>query len=209
MATRRFKLFASAVLLSFLSFVGLANAQQTTSAIVKFNPQTDCKLWGPIDEESQSSKSICKGHGNYKIVISAGDLYESVSVFAELSEDMKIQWASFSAWNRVNNVFDFRLRNGIPFASIHRVFIDNINPNTGSADPKRSGQVLVITKISQNISEPSCIVGAIDARSNKGANEIARHIADTLTSTFICGVSVAEYHGKVGPTAAALSVSFE
>ena len=196
--------YAVFFLVMCLPNMALAEARSEYS---KFDIETDCKQWGPFEEAGGSGTLICPGYDGLNIVLSFGDLRESISVHATLSEDLETPWQSFSAWNSVNPVFEFRLLNGIPRATIHRVFLDNVNPDTGSADASFKGQILVVTTIALNPGEPSCMAGVVDARANKNANLLARQVADTVAVNFECGADQPVYHGERGRYASSLSIS--
>ena len=61
-----------------------------------------------------------------------------------------------------------------PYAAIVRFFIENMNPETGAADSKRVGQVLVVHRVANTEDGATCIVGMVDARANENANQRAR-----------------------------------
>ncbi len=97
---------------------------------------------------------------------------------------------------------EWRLRDGEPVATILRWFIDYIDPDTGSADPKREGNILVVSRVGGLGVKPGCMVGLVDARANSHANELAPRIADTLAEGFDCATDRPGYHGERGPYAA-------
>lgn len=172
---------------------------ENSSVYTKLNMDKDCAPFGQYEVEGGSGAMICNGSNGLSIILSFGDLRESIEIYDEPFEDHETNWYSFSQWNSVNNVFEFRLADGVPQATIHRVFIDNINPDTGSADEKRRGQMLVITSIGRGNEHPSCMVGVVDALANKNANELARQLADNLALNITCGEHRPIYYGKIGP----------
>lgn len=71
-----------------------------------------------------------------------------------------------------NDVIEWRLRDGKPFAAIHRYFLDN-------------RQVLTIHRLQAD--KTSCVAAIVNVRRGRDANEQAIKIADGLGAGFECG----------------------
>jgi hypothetical protein len=152
------------------------------------------------NDEGASIAMRCKGLDNHPVNYAEGDLRAAVT-FGEQPAGYEAPWQSFGPWNRINKTIEWRLKGDQPVATILRWFIDNIDPETGSADPKREGNVLVVSRLAGLDGKPGCMVGLVDARANPHANDIARRIADTEAEDFDCAADKPEYHGKRGPYA--------
>ena len=151
-------------------------------------------------EEAEAWLS-CAGHGGYGILYSEGDLRQSLFFGYVGDWYASGAWESFTTFNHVNDTVEWRLRDGVPFATILRWFVDNPNPETGAPDVRHQGQVLVVSKVGQPRVGDACIVGYVDALQNADANEMARRIADTLVENFTCRTDEPQYRGDPGPFA--------
>lgn len=151
-------------------------------------------------EEGASITLRCKGYGDYPVNYAEGDLRAAVT-FGIQPDGYEAPWQSFGPWNRISTRVEWRLKGDQPVATILRWFIDNIDPSTGSADPKREGNILVVSRVAGLDGKPGCMVGLVDARANPHANDLARRIADTIAEEFDCTTDVPQYHGKRGPYA--------
>ncbi|PCI02327.1 MAG: hypothetical protein COB78_13575 [Hyphomicrobiales bacterium] len=178
-------------LLIALIFNAPAWAANITSTYSNLNIETDCKFYG---EAVNGGTARCTGYKDYSVHFTEGDLRQMVQ-FGFVEKPFE-QWQSFGEFNRINNVIEWRLDGGTPYATILRWFIENADPDTGSPSKAYEGQILVISTVGSDDYPESCIVGYVDARANKGANELAREIADTLAPTFKCGIDKPKYHGK-------------
>lgn len=153
------------------------------------------------NEEGAGITLRCKGYLDHPVNYAEGDLRAAVT-FGEQPAGYEAPWQSFGPWNRVSETVEWRLKGDQPVATILRWFIDNIDPATGSADPSRTGNVLVVSRLAGLDGKPGCMTGLVDARANPDANQIARNIADTVAPGFDCGTDRPQYHGKRGPYAA-------
>lgn len=141
----------------------------------------------------------CPGHGGFGLLLAEGDLRQSV-FYGHLGAWYAAgAWESFGQFNRVNDTVEWRLGGGVPYATILRWFIENMNPETGSPDEAHRGQVLVVSKVGQPGVGEACVVGYVDALANPDANELARQVADTMAPDFTCRVDEPQYHGERGP----------
>jgi len=72
----------------------------------------------------------------------------------------------------VHSTIEWRLKNGVPIATIHRFFLDG--PEGDRAAKK---QILKITKVG-TVAAPGCPLAYVDASTHKNANVMARRAAD-------------------------------
>lgn len=185
-----------------LMSVNYAAAKNIDSAYTKLDFENGCVWKKPASEEEagMGGSAICNGYiykgYSWPVYFAEGDIRQFVS-FGSVS-DLNGLAGGFAEWNAVNTTIEWRLDNRKPFATILRWFIDNVNPDTGNADKKYRGNVLVITTVAQKNNMQSCVIGYVDARANKNANVIARKIADKYGDNFICGIDDARFFGKRG-----------
>lgn len=172
-----------------ITFPALANE----SAYTKLNLKRDCSFHS---EYEAGGSAVCNGYKGFPVHFAEGDLRQMVR-FGHLSKTDG-QWESFGQFNYVNETIEWRLKNGSPFATILRWFIEN-SDSDGSSNKANLGQVLVISKVATPANPSSCVVGYVDALANKNANLLAREVADTMTDGFVCRRDTPQYHGKVGP----------
>lgn len=186
------------LLLTACTLVALAlpvHAGQMTSTYTKLDFKETCKILEEV-EDGGSVSMLCKGYENYPVHFAEGDLRHSVQ-FGHVEPGKSRIWQSFTQWNRVSDTIEWRLRDGVPVAAILRWFIENTD-DAGSADPKRVGQVLVVSRVGQQSGNPACVIGYVDALANSNANQLARDLADSLAVDFTCGADKAEFHGQRG-----------
>lgn len=178
-------------------------AGSITSEYTKLDFDRGCIWEQPASEEEaqMGGRSTCQGFGDYEVHFAEGDLRQFLA-YGPATDPFAFS-SGFAQWNSVNETIEWRLEHGKPFATIHRWFLDNINPDTGSVDPARRGQVLVVSTVA-SFSAPqgerhSCVVGYVDARANTNANELAREIADSRARVFRCGQDKPVFYGERGP----------
>ena len=179
-----------ATLLALIPF----SAWSGESSYSKLDFDNHCMFEKPSDDENAGPgvSAICRVGDAPAIYFEEGDLRQSVGFGA------KKQYRTFGQFNRMNNVIEWRRKNGKPYAAIVRFFIENSNPDTGSPDKAHLGQVLTINKVAEYENASTCIVGMVDARANKNANALARQVADDLATSFQCNVDRPQYHGNRG-----------
>ena len=173
---------------------GAALAQPVESAYTSLDLEADCRWEADDGEVSMGGSAVCSGYGEYPVHVGEGDL-RMFAAFGPAAEPFRY-WQSFMQFNHVNEVVEWRLRDGEPFAAILRYFVDNQTPDTGIPE----GQMLVISTVAGAGGE-SCVVGYVDARANPEANTLARQVADTVVPGFVCGEHEPRYFGERGETA--------
>lgn len=176
-----------------------ALAEGAVSSIYsKLDFETGCI---PVATDEVGGSFSCAGHGGYGILFSEGDLRQSV-FFGHLGDWYAAgAWESFGPFNHTGDTVEWRLRDGVPFATILRWFIENPDPETGAPDEAHRGQVLVVSKVGQPGAGEACVVGYVDALANPQANELAREVADTVAEGFTCRTDMPAFHGDRGPLA--------
>lgn len=184
----------------------LAQAQEVKSLYSKIDFETSCVWEKPLSEEEaqMGGSAICQGlaigSNHWPIYFAEGDLRQFVG-FGHVA-DLKAFVGGFAQWNSVNTTVEWRVKNGKPYATILRWFLDNIDHDTGSAEKNLRGNVLVISKVAHHAGLGgrglSCPIGYVDAKANKNANLLAREIADEYGETFKCGINQPQFYGNRG-----------
>jgi len=179
-----------------------AIARAISSQYSKLDFENGC-VWKPVSEEEaqMGGQAVCQGFGVYPVHFAESDLRQFMAYGP--ADDPMMFTSGFAEWNSVHTTIEWRIENGQPFATIHRWFLDNIDPDTGSADAKRRGQVLAVSTVADPFAptgqRASCLVGYIDALANDDANTVARQVADTVARTFLCGLDQPRFYGVRGP----------
>jgi hypothetical protein len=137
-----------------------------------------CKV--TVDEEIDSSESLCKGAGDYSVRIFDGDLrqraiLEGAGAELELSEQVARIVPEGAAWNTVGVKAEWRsLKDKIdePFALILRHTFEG--PQEDGVATKDTSYLAVV-KVN---GAASCVAAVIEATGNASANVQAREAAD-------------------------------
>lgn len=182
------RLMSAAVILALAPAAALANS----SAYTDLDPELGgCQT---IASDNIGGTWKCQGYGDYPFYFKEGDLRASVFFGPILQILIENGFETFGPFNSTGKKIEWRLdENGRPIAAILRYFISDPE---GSAN---GGQVLVVSRVAQPEDGLSCVVGYVDARSNRNANELARKVADEDAADFACGYNEAAWHGKRGP----------
>lgn len=181
------------------ALAGPAVAGEDVSSIyTRLEFDTDCVQ---ISADPMGGSFSCSGHGGYGVLLAEGDLRQSAFFGYVGAWYADNAWESFGAFNQTNDTVEWRLRGGVPFATILRWFIENPNPDTGAPDEAHRGQVLVVSRVGQPGVGEACVVGYVDALANGDANTVAREVADMLADDFTCRVDEPQFHGERGALA--------
>lgn len=163
----------------FLIAPGLALATNT-SVYTKYDLDKCKKLDQGNTDEGDSGSWLCKGYRDLKIYFAEGDLRDVVA-FGKSPKAHCAAQQTFSGFNSVNPIVEWRLSNGKPIAAIQRW--------TVSYDPEDSAKTktwLVVTRMEAG---NSCHMAVVEG-AFPNANIKARELADSLSEKFECGVSV-------------------
>ncbi|MDJ0613099.1 MAG: hypothetical protein QNJ29_05440 [Rhizobiaceae bacterium] len=180
-----------------------ASSLAAESVYTKINLEKSCIFHS---EYELGASAYCEGYKGYPVHFSEGDLRQMVR-FGHVAK-LEDQWESFGQFNRVNDTIEWRIRDKKPYAAILRWFVENSDQN-GEITKQSEGQVLVVSTVADHTKPVSCVVGYVDARANKGANELARKLADDKATTFVCGKDKPAFLGKRGQYAGDPSSYFD
>lgn len=161
-----------------LASMGLsASAAEITSAYTKINLEDCNQLERAAEEGTFGGSWTCPGYGGLQVLVSEGDLRMFVS-FGPDAENEPAAGQTLSRFNTINETLEWRLRDGVPFATILRWF-----PSLDEG--KGTGSVLIVTQLKPGA---TCQIGRIDAQANPGANQMSRDLADTMAGTYDCSL---------------------
>ena len=172
-----------------------ANAQ-TFSSIYTSTAPKDCRTIGKPSDLDGSTTQVCPGRSGLVVLISEGDLRETVSVGrnreAAAKEPAAEAW--FAPFNSTAHTVEWRVVDDKPFAIIQRWLIADINvpDKTGSPTTK---PMLAVTRLPPG---PVCHVAYIDGQANRNPNELARQAADEFARDFKCGKDEVKVVGEKG-----------
>ena len=172
-----------------------ANAQTFSSSYTSTAPK-DCRTIGKPSDLDGSPTQVCPGKSGLVVLISEGDLRETVSVGrnreAAAKEPAAEAW--FAPFNSTAHTVEWRAVDDKPFAIIQRWLIaDNNDPDkTGSPTSK---PMLAVTRLPPG---PVCHVAYVDGQANRNANELARQAADEFARDFKCGKDEVKVVGEKG-----------
>jgi hypothetical protein len=187
-------LVASAVLA--LSGPILQAKAQTFSSSYTSSAPKDCRTIGKPSGLDGSTTRVCAGKSGLVVLISEGDLRETVSIGRNRMVAAKepASEAGFGPFNSTAHTVEWRAVDGKPFAVIQRWLIAD------NADPDKSGRptakpMLAVTRLPPG---PVCHIAYIDGQANRNPNELARAAADELARDFKCGKDEVKVVGEKG-----------
>ena len=175
--------------------ISLANAQTFSSSYTSTAPK-DCRTIGKPSDLDGSTTQVCPGKSGLVVLISEGDLRETVSVGrnrdAAAKEPAAEAW--FAPFNSTAHTIEWRAVDDKPFAIIQRWLIADINApdKTGSPTTK---PMLAVTRLPPG---PVCHVAYMDGQTNRNPNELARQAADEFARDFKCGKDEVKVVGEKG-----------
>ena len=181
------------VLLACLPLGPAFAANTNTSVFTPLDLEKGCEF---TQSDAMGGTALCGGYQTYPVHFAEGDLRQMVQ-FGRVDAPFE-PWQSFSEFNRVHTVVEWRLQGSVPIAAILRWFIENPDEAAGHPTKKTEGQVLVISTVGTEQQPTSCVIAYVDARANTDANRLAQRVADRLGPHFTCGKDVPSFHGNRG-----------
>ncbi len=190
---RRITAFSLSVLISWSMS---ATAQDVISIYTSLDLDNDC-IWSEPDRNGVTA--TCVGYKGYPVYIVKDDQRLAV-VFGELT-NRNIWLDEFSGANQLNDVLEWRIENGVAYATILRW-----TAASEDAEGKTQGkEVLVVSSVANpNIpiaERTSCHVAYVDPAANANANQLARQVAHLAARTFRCARDIPIYIGIRGAQA--------
>lgn len=154
----------------------LPAAAGTDSAYTKIQLQNCTQVETASDEGTFGGAWTCPGHQGQEVYVAEGDLRMFVS-FGPFAADEPAAGQTLPNFNTVNETLEWRMRDGVPFATILRWF-----PSLDEG--ARTGSILIVTQLVPG--GGTCQIARIDAQANSNANVLARQAADTMAGSFDC-----------------------
>lgn len=181
------RLLAVAIFLVSIPAAALANS----SAYSDLHPNLEgCQT---ILADDDGGIWQCPGFEAYPVYFKEGHLRTSAFFGPIVQVLIDSGFETFGPFNGPGSKIEWRLNSaGRPFAAILRYHV---------SDPEgaeTAGQVLVVSRVAQPEDGLSCVVGYVDARANRNANELARQVADEDAADFACGYNEAVWYGERG-----------
>lgn len=162
--------FLTAFLFGVLLSVPSVRAAEFDSAYTKLHLD-QCAFTPPAEDDPvHAGNWLCSGYQGIPVAVTEVDLRMSLS-FGPKAMDEKAFQQTLPVFNNIAEVpvLEWRLFKGKPIATILRWFIDD--------GMGQKTEVLVVTQYAPG---RSCHVGYVDAKVNRGANQLARDVADGL-----------------------------
>jgi hypothetical protein len=148
--------------------------------------EADCPR---VASDEVGATFFCHGPDGTPFLLTEGDLRMSVT-FGGVGPGSRPPFQSFGSFNSLGELVEWRMEQGVPFATILRFLLD---PGDGGTQ----GQVLVVSKVGAGQS-PGCVAAYVDALANPDANELARDAADRIASNIDCEIHMPFYYGIRG-----------
>jgi hypothetical protein len=164
------KVLVTSIALYLLSWTSLSQAEMLTSVYTDLSDKA-CKTLESDSSGSGWYKGQCKGISGYKLILTEGDIRQSIDVVTPKGKSFPLDLiANVSQhFSMVSNKAEWRVRtNQQPVALILRY-----NANEDAADPSKVTSYLVVSKITVKI---ACITDIVKPQPN--ANALARQLAD-------------------------------
>jgi hypothetical protein len=181
-----------------LAAISPANAQTFSSSYTSAAPK-DCRIIGKPSEIDGSTTQVCPGKAGLVVLVSEGDLRETVSVgrnqTAAAKEPAAQAW--FGPFSSTTNTVEWRAADGKPFAIIQRWHIAD-NSDLDKEGRPIAKPMLAVTRLPPGA---VCHVAYVDAQANPNPNELARKAADDLARNFQCGKDEVQVIGETGRAA--------
>lgn len=175
----------SLIVIAMTSLAQAAAAGEISSVYTDLVVERDCTTYYTAPEGEPSWDKACSGYRGYPVLLSHGDLRESM--FFGFPPSARRSWESFYGFNYAGSKIEWRVEaegdRAIPFAAIIRWSI-----STNADHPEEVTQVLVVSKVAQMAERNGCVIGLVMATGNLNANDEARKIADEKARTSTCGI---------------------
>jgi hypothetical protein len=171
---------------------GAQNVSSYTSTATK-----DCRKISKGETVDDGGTRLCPGPAGLVVVVSEGDLRETVSAgrSRKAAENEPAASAWFGPFSSTTPTIEWRApQHGKPFAMIQRWHIAD-NTDEDKAGRPIAKQMLVVTKLPPG---PVCHVAYIDVKANANPNDLAREAADTLARNFKYGEDKVKAYGNSG-----------
>lgn len=192
------------MLSSALLMQGAASAQ-TAQNISSYSSTTDkdCRTLKDSSDDNGGTR-VCRGPAGLVVVVSEGDLRETVSVArsAKGASNEPAAKAWFGPFSSTTPTIEWRqaAKDKPPFAMIQRWHLADIDGEGKDGRPKTK-QLFVVTRLAPAGAKTGttvCHVAYVDVAANPNAIDLAREAADNLARDFKCDTDKAKMVGASG-----------
>lgn len=182
-----------------ISLIGTASGQTAQNiSIYTSTAQKDCRIVEAGTADDSGGTRVCKGPAGLVVVISEGDLRETVTVGRnrKAAEAEPAAKAWFGPFSSTTPTIEWRqpARDKPPFAMIQRWHLADIDDEGKDGHPIAK-QLLVVTRLPPGA---VCHAAYIDVTANPNANDLAREAADTVARDFKCEADKVKVMGVSG-----------
>ncbi|MBI3700006.1 MAG: hypothetical protein HY242_06100 [Afipia sp.] len=185
-----------AALLLAMPRTASAQSAQIVSIYTSTAPK-DCRVLHKGNDDGGGTRA-CKGPGGLAVVISEGDLRETVSAArtVKIAENEPAARSWFGPFSSTTHTIEWRTtdKSKRPFAMIQRWHLAD-NDDVGKDNRPIEKPMLVVTRLPPG---KTCHVAYIDVQANPNANDIARKAADEIARDFVCGTDSLRVIGNSG-----------
>lgn len=191
---------ASALLACAAAGLAGTAAGQTAQNISSYTStaEKDCRVVRAGSADDGGGTRVCRGPAGLVVVVSEGDLRETVTVgrTSKTADGEPAARERFGPFNSTTPTIEWRhqAKGQPPFAMIQRWHLADIEDEGKDGRPIAK-QLLVITKVSPG---PVCRIAYVDVKANANANDLAREAADMLARDFKCGADTVKVMGARG-----------
>ena len=168
------KVLVTSIALYLLSWTTLSQAEMLTSVYTDLSDKA-CKTLESDSSGSGWYKGQCKGISGYKLILTEGDIRQSIDVVTPKGKSFPLDLiANVSPhFSTVGHKAEWRVSaNKQPIALILRY-----NANEDDANPSKVTSYLVVSKLTEKM---ACITAIVTPQAN--ANVIARQLADQASN---------------------------
>lgn len=182
-----------------VGLIGAASGQTAQNiSIYTSTAEQDCRLVTAGTADDGGGTRVCRGPAGLVVVVSEGDLRETVTVgrSRKAAAGEPVAQDRFGPFNSTTPTIEWRLpgKDKPPFAIIQRWRIADIEDEGKDGRPIAK-QLLVVTRLQPG---PVCRVAYVDVKANPNANDLAREAADTIARDFKCGTDKVKVMGASG-----------
>lgn len=191
------------MLSSALLALGAASAQ-TAQNISSYSSTADKDCRKLKDSSDDGGTRVCRGPAGLVVVVSEGDLRETVSVArsAKGASNEPAAKAWFGPFSSTTPTIEWRqaAKDKPPFAMIQRWHLADIDDEGKDGRPKTK-QLFVVTRLAPAGAKTGttvCHVAYVDVAANPNAIDLAREAADNLARDFKCDTDKVKMVGASG-----------
>lgn len=182
-----------------VGFIGTASGQTAQNiSITTSTAEKDCRIVEAGTADDGGGTRVCRGPAGLVVMVSEGDLRETVTVGRNRKEAVSEPAAQerFGPFNSTTPTIEWRLpgKGKPPLAMIQRWHLADIEDEGKDGRPIAK-QLLVVTRLAPG---PVCRVAYVDVKANPNANDLAREAADTIARDFKCRIDKVKVIGMSG-----------